>query len=62
MDLLKRTIALFNIRHDGVYKTKHKKNEGTNAVVKTKSQLDFENGIDDKPVITDMAYAQQGYF
>ena len=56
MDLLKRTIALFEIRNEEVYKTKHKKNDSVQAVPKTQSQIDFENGINDKPVITDMAY------
>ena len=54
MDLLKRTIALTNINNEKALKPKTKRHE-KEEIQKTKSQLDFENGIDNKPLITDMA-------
>ena len=54
MDIFRRTLGLFNIKNDQPYERKNKKTNEETEKLKTKSQMDFENGIDDKPVITDV--------
>lgn len=55
MDLLKRVVSLCQVRLDPNYAKRGKQgDDGLQTQFKTKSQLEFEEGIDEKPVITDV--------
>ena len=56
MDIFKRILSFLNLKTDQVPDRKSKKNNEETAKLKTKSQLNFENGMDDKPLITDLKY------
>ena len=60
MQIAKRVLALNSIRMDSNYGRKEKiTGDKNNTNAKTKSQLDFEADIQEKPVITDMKYFKQ---
>lgn len=55
MDLLNRLIGLCAIRIESTSSKRAKVgDEEVEKALKTKSQLEFETGIDEKPVITDV--------
>ena len=55
MDLLKRLLSLCQVRLDPNYAKRGRQGEGAHqSQFKTKSQVEFEEGIDEKPMITDV--------
>lgn len=63
MDLLNRLIGLCAIRIETTSSKRAKGgDEEAEKAAKTKSQLEFETGIDEKPVITDVKYIKKRHF
>lgn len=55
LDLLKRTVSLYTIKPEPISGKRNKEGETAGKEdLKSKSQLEFERDIEEKPVITDV--------